>query len=300
MSAAERLRAVVFGIEDPRLRATWRFLLAWPLLPLVGALVGLVMPVLGLSGVIPGGPLQGVVFLGVLLVWARYVDRRPLSDYGVSASASWLSNLLVGFAAVVAVWGAWHALASSLGWMRIAVSTTAPQGSVLAGLGGVWVSLAINSWVQDVVFFAVVLASAAEGFHSRGVEPTRAVLGGWVVATVFFTAIHGTPTLLDTAATAVGGAVFGLLYVHTGDLALAIGAHWGSSYAAGTIFASPSMARAGPSVFQVTKGLPDVVDGGAGIGLYLATYLALLGWLRLQGGPGVETSLARWVGRRDG
>jgi hypothetical protein len=85
-TVANGLSAVLFGADDRRLRATWRFLLAWPLLPLVGALVGTVMPALGLTGMIQGGPLQGLVFPGILLVWVRYVDRRSLSAYGVSPS----------------------------------------------------------------------------------------------------------------------------------------------------------------------------------------------------------------------
>lgn len=187
-SFPNRLGYVLFGIDDTRLRATWRFVLAWPLLPLVGALVALVMPLMGLSGMIPGGPLQGIIFLGILLLWARFIDRRPLSDYGVSGSRSWLLNLFVGFVAVVGVWIGWHALASSVGWMQIESAMTGSPGSLLFGLGGRLVSLAINTWVQDVAFFAIILASAAEGLHSRDIGPTEAVLGAWVVAVLFFTA----------------------------------------------------------------------------------------------------------------
>lgn len=163
------------------------------------------MPVLGVSGMIPGGPLQGIIFLGILFLWARIIDRRPLSDYGVSDSLSWLVNLVIGFFAVVGVWSGWHVLASSVGWMQIESAMTTSLGSLLFGLVGRLVSLAINTWVQDVAFFAIILASAAEGFQSRDIRPTTAVRGGWFVAVPFFTAIHGTPTVLDAVATAVGG-----------------------------------------------------------------------------------------------
>jgi len=296
-SAARGVQRVVFGADDPRLRATWRFLLAWPLLPLINVLVALILPILGLSGMIPGGPLQGLLFLGILFVWAQYIDQRPLSEYGVSASPSWVVNLVVGFVAVLIIWAGWHALAVSLGWMHLEVMITAPQESVLFGLGGVFVSLAINTWVQDVVFFSIVVASAAEGFRSRGLTPSQAVLGAWLVGVLFFTAIHGTPTVADAAGTAVGGAVFGLLYVHTGELALTIGAHWGASYAAGTVFAG--QASTGPSLFAVNRSLPGALDGWVSVFLYLGTYLLLVGWLVLSyGGVTLETELARWTNRR--
>ena len=294
-TVTSRLRSVVFGHEDPRLRATWRFILAWPLLPLIGVITAALMPILGVSGMIPGGPIQGVIMLLILFLWARYIDQRALTEYGVSATCSWVVNLLVGFLIVVGVWTAWHALATSFGWMQIDIAVTTPQGSLPVTLGGILVSLAINTWVQDVVFFAIIVASAAEGFRSRGIEPRRAVLGAWVVGWLFFTAIHGTPTVLDTVSTAVGGAVFGALYIHTGELALPIGVHWGASYAAGTIFVSSTAASQKASIVEVTKSFPDGIEGVV-ILLYVLTYLVAVGWLRFsKGAVTIETGLTDWA-----
>lgn len=296
-----RIRTVVWGVDESRIRATWRFLLAWPLLPLVGLLVGLVMPVVGVSGRIPGGMFQGVIFLGMLVVWARVVDRRPLSDYGVTATRSWLVALVVGFGVVISVWSGWHLLAASQGWMQIEWAMTAPGGLVVAKLVGALVSVAINTWVQDVVFFAIVLKGAAEGFRSRGVAPTRAVLGGWLVGIAFFTAIHGQASVLDTVNSLVIAGVFGLLYLHTGDLALTIGVHWGSSYAAGFGFVTREMASQAPSVVRVSDALPWAKGMATPIYLYLATYVVLVGWLRLRRGEvSIETALAQWTERQQG
>lgn len=295
---ADGARTLLFGEVDPRLRATWRLLLAVPVLPVIGLLLALLMASLGLSGPIPGGPVQGVLFLGFLLVWARYVDRRPLSDYGVAASAAWLRQLVVGFVAVVAVWACWHVVAASMGWMHVEWAPTAPQGTPWVGVVGMGGSLLVNTWVQDAVFFAIVLATAAQGFRCRGMAPARAVLAGWLVGTVFFTLIHGTPTLGDLAGTAVGGAVFGLLYVHTGSLPLTIGVHWGASYAAGTVFASAAMADSAVSVFRVTAQVAWIESHATAIVLYASTYLLLVGWLWLSGGEvAVETDVARWTRR---
>lgn len=287
-----RLRTVLFGSGDQRVRACWRVLLAWPLLPLVGVGVALVTPLLGVSGMIPAGPLQGILFAGVLLVWSRYIDRRPLTDYGVVATRSWLSRVLVGFAVVVVVWSGWHVLATSRGWMQIGWAATAPETVV-----GAAVSLVVNTWVQDVVFFAIVLKAAAEGLHNRGVEPYRAVLGGWVVSIGFFTVIHEQTTLLDATNSVVTAAVFGLLYLHTADLGLTIGVHWGSSYAAGVLF--PTQSGLGPSVFVVSEALSWAKGGLTPIYLYLATYLVIVGGLHaFRGEIGIETGLAEWTDRR--
>lgn len=292
------LRGVFFGAADPRIRATWRILLAWPLLPLVGALVALVMPLLSSPGMIAGGPLQAVVLLLLLVPWARYIDRRPLSEYGVAASGSWVLNLFVGIVAAVVIWSGWYAFASSLGWVQIEVSMTAPQDSIAFGLVGTLVSLILNSGVQDVVFFALVMTSAAEGLRSRDIDANRAVLGGWGVGIVFFTVIHGTPTVLDFVGTALGGAVYGLLYAHTGELALTIGVHGGGSYVVTSIFTAEAMVGAFPSVFRVTRSLPAAAGAVGRLGPYLAVYLVLVGWLWVyQGEVGVKTEIAEWTDR---
>jgi len=296
-AVTHHVKTVLWGGDEQRLRATWRFLLAWPLLPVVGVLLGVIMPVLGVSGMIPGGPIQGVIFLGMLVVWAGFVDRRALSNYGVSASPSWMKSLLV----VLAVWGGWHTLAASLGWIRIELSFTSLTGSVVVGLVGTMVSLAINSLVQDLVFFAIVLQGAAEGFRSRGLEPRRAVIGGWLVSILFFAVIHGMPGPVDVLAHAVGGAVFGALYVHTDDLALTVGVHWGSSWAAGHLFAGPAMAPQFPSMFEVTTLQPGVRGLWVSIPLYLVTYVLLVGWLRWRrGAVTIETDIAEWIKRDRG
>jgi membrane protease YdiL (CAAX protease family) len=298
---SNRLRYAVFGREGLRIRATWRVLMAWPLLPVVGSLVALVMPVLGLRGMIPGGPLQGIIFLGILVLWAGFIDRRSLAEYGVSLSAAWAQRLLLGFAVVVGVWSAWHGIAIELGWMRIEWSMSAPQGDVGLRLIGALVSLAINTWVQDVVFFSIVLVAAAQGLRSRDINPRRAVLGGWLVAGAFFTAIHGTPTALDFSGTLVSGLVFGLLYAHTGELALTIGVHWGSSYAAGFVFPRVSAAQQGASIFQVTELGPLAKGMEVPLVLYPVTYLLLVLWIRLISGDlSIETELVEWTAAESG
>ena len=295
--ATATLRRAAIGTETTRLRATWRVLLAVPLLPLVGLLAARVQAAIGLRGMVAGGPVQGIIFLGLLVAWAALVDRRPISDYGVTASRRWVADLGVALLAGLAVWTAWHVLAASLGWFDLAAGP-ALDGDEVAGVVGVFPSLAINTWVQDVVFFAIVLAVAAEGFHARGVGRHRAVLGGWLVGVLFFTAIHGTPTVIDAASTALGGAVFGLLYVHTGDLAATIGVHWASSFAAGPLFADPERARA---VVHVTGTVPGVDPMAPALVLYPVTYLLVVGWLRVsRGHVGVDPSLATWTERTGG
>lgn len=308
-SVADHLRSAVWGVNDPRVRATWRVLLAVPILWFLtgGVLTGNVQAA---AAWLPSGPsplggltqslLHGGFFLVALAAWARYLDRRPLSSYGVSASRRWLGDLLVGFAAVVVAFGAWYSLGSSLGWTSVAVSTSAPRGSFLLGLAIVLVALALHVWVQQAVFFRVVLGNAAEGLHSRGVAAPRAVVGGLFVAILSFFAIHDVTTLPRLVDLAVAGGVFGLLYVHTGELALPIGVHLGANYAGAALFASASNQAAGPAVFRVSESLPGTVEtiGSLGFPKLVVAYLLVVAWLRWRrGGVWIHRGIARWDGR---
>lgn len=80
-----------------------------------------------------------------------------------------------------------------------------------------------------------------------------------------------------------------------------VGVHWGSSWAAGNLFAGPAMANLFPSVFEVTPLRAGIRGFWVSIPLYLVTYIVLVGWLRWrQGDVPIQLSLARWTERQQG
>lgn len=292
------LRAVVFGADDPRLRATWRYLLAAPLVLLVGVVTGAVTGTLGLSGMLPGALVQVGAFGALLVGWARYVDRRPLREYGLDASPAWLLDLLVAFAAVLLAHVAWYALGAALGWTTVDVVASAPQGSFALALAGTAVAIVLNVLVQDTVFFGVALQNAAEGLNRRGLTPRRAVLGGWLAAILFVVVIHN-GSLERLVGLTAAGVFFGLLYVHTGELALSAGFHAAVNFSGGWLFALSSRVGEGPVAVAVSETLP-VLDalGDPRVPQMLLAYLALAAWLHWRrGGLGIESAIARWRGR---
>jgi len=292
----ERIRGVGWGRHDPRIRATWRVLLAMPVLWVLtgGVLAGNLQSAVGVlpsAGATGGGVTQSLLhagfFLAALGVWARYLDRRPLSDYGVSASPRWVRDGVVGFAAVLVGFGAWTGLTTAFGPTSVAVAPSVPQGSVLLGVIVPFVALVLHAAVQQVVFFRVILESAAEGLHSRGVSAAGAVAGAVPVAVLLFVVMHGQAGPLRLLDLAVAGGIFGLLYLHTGELALGIGAHFGALY--GGIVVS--------AVVRVTgslSGVPGVLDQ-YGFPKMVVAYVVILAWLRWRRGEvPVRTDVARW------
>lgn len=294
-----RLRAVVQGRDDTRFRATWRVLLVGLLaFPLTEAVSVRVAGALGSRAPVVVGTVQAATFAVLLVAWARYVDRRALADYGFAAAPSWLADLLVGFGAVFAGFGLWFAVEAALGWSTVTVALSAPSQPVAVGLSAALVAFGLNAWVQETVFRGLVLQNVAEGVHARAVGARRAVLVAFGVVVVYFVVIHGVTRPRFVLDLAVAGAVFSALYVHTGSLALPVGAHVGANFVGGTVFLSPEVAADRAAVFVVSGGVPGVDLLNMAYPKMVVAYVLLLGWLRLRHGEvGVEADIAEWTER---
>lgn len=305
-----RLRNLVYGRDDPRIRATYRVLLAMPVFWVVagGVLAGNLQARVGAIPV-GGEPLGGLSasllhggFLVLLLLgWARFVDHRPLSNYGVSATPSWAVDLLVGIGALLAAFALWFGAAVGLGWATVDAAASAPRWSLPVAVGVYVVALGIHALLQQLVFFRVVLGNAAEGLHSRGLGARRAALAGVLVAVPIFVAIHQVAVDLRTVDLAVVGLVYGLLYVHTGDLAYGTGLHLGTFVAGGLLFVPADAAPETASLLAVTTSLPQSIAvlgeyGFPKVALAYALLLAVLRWR--HGEVPVEADVARWVPSR--
>lgn len=291
------LRRVVCGDNDTRVRATWRVLLAMPVLWVFtgGILTGNLQSALPF---VPSGPerfgglAQSLLHAGFLVVvlaaWARYLDRRPLSTYGVSLSVAWFRDVLVGFAAVLVGSVVWLTVTAAVGGTSVAVAPSRPSESLLVAFVVPFVAFALHAVVQQIVFFEVILGTAAEGLHSRGLTARRAALGAVPIAVLFFVLMHSELTALRTFDLMLAGGIFALLSLHTGELAVGIGAHTGSLY--GGIVLS--------SVVEVTGSLAGVLGtvDAYGFPALVGAYAVLVGWLRWrQGTLSVRSGMARWT-----
>ncbi|PSP99438.1 hypothetical protein BRC89_04645 [Halobacteriales archaeon QS_4_70_19] len=293
------LRRLLVGAERERLRATWRVLLAGLLVfQLTETASVRVAGVVGSRAPVVVGTVQAVVF-GVLLVgWARYVDRRPLADYGFRSPPTWAFDLVVGVGAVLVAWTLWFGVGTALGWTTVTVSLSAPAGPVALGLAAALVAFGTNAWVQETVFRGLVLKNAAEGLASHTFDARRAVLAAWLLTVAYFVLIHGATRPRVVVDLAVAGAVFGALYVHTGSLALPVGAHLGANVVGGAVFVPSGIAGDRAAVFVVSGGVPGPELLNTGVPKVVLGYLLLLGWVRWRHGEvGIETAVATWTRR---
>lgn len=288
-----RIRIVGWGTSDTRVRATWRVLLAMPLLwILTGAvLTGNVQSAIEMipsGGATGAGLAQSLLhagfFLVALIVWARYLDRRSLRDYGISASVGWVADGFVGVTAVLVGSAVWTGTTSILGGTSIVVAPSIPE-EPLVGLVFSFVALLLHAAVQQVVFFRVILENAAEGLHSRGFSAHWAAVTAVPVAVLFFILMHGSVTVLRILDLAVAGSIFGLLYLHTGELALGIGAHFGALF--GRTVIRTFIAETGS-----VSGYLGILDQ-YGFPMMVIAYGLLVVWLEWSGDLQIQSAIAR-------
>lgn len=300
-----RLRLLLWGSDDPRLRASWRVLLTWGLLlgwsVIAARVAALTRPYWNTA---PGPAQQllniGVgtaVFLVLFAGFARYIDRRPLADYGFTRSPVWVAELAIGFLAVLLGTTLWHALGVVLGWTTVELALAPSNPTTILWLLVLLVPWYLSGLTQSLLSVTLVTKNAAEGLHARGAARRYAVAGAVLVAITFFTLRHSPTSATRVLSLVFGGGVFTLLYVHSGDLALSIGALGSANYTNQFIFSSAGGQAGGVQVFQLSQSFPQVVDVIAGTNLpsLLLAYLVAVGWLTWQrDGLAVHPSLTQW------
>lgn len=285
---------------DGRVRATWRTLLPAAAVFLLG---GALLPALVLQALDAGPILRHplgnatavAVALGVLALTARYLDRRPIAEYGLDIDRGWAGQFVAGAAVATLLVGVAWALARAAGTATVVGTLSAGDaGSLLGGLALFAVGwLCVGLW-EEVTFRGLVLTNAAEGLAARGLPSGRALGGAWLVSTVLFALVHAPASTVPGDASLAGmlavwglaGGLLGLAYVLTGRLAAPVGGHFAFDLAVNNLlFAPASAGMAPPAVVRTTVGgsaLFHPIGGLPMVGALLAGYALAGGWWLLR------------------
>jgi membrane protease YdiL (CAAX protease family) len=304
-----------------RLRALWRLAIQywayWMLLQLFFSLLVVTWLLAGSGGrTASGGPgtsavsgspalplVSGVasVSAAILTVWlaGRFLDRRPLSEFGFRLGTGWWLDLLFGMVLGALLMTAIFLIELGLGWVRVtgafetygtgvpfAVAMLLPTAGFLC-----------IGFYEETVSRGYQLKNAAEGLNYPALGPRGAVLLAWLISSVFFGVLHANnpnATPVSTFNIVLAGLMLGLGYVLSGELAIPIGLHITWNLFQGAVYGFPvsGFGPFGATLLVTEQGGPDLWTGGSfgPEGGLLVLAIMLLGmslvalWTRLRTG----------------
>jgi membrane protease YdiL (CAAX protease family) len=286
--------SVLWNRTEGRPRALWRVLAAF-----VAGFVGVhVVPALALAGTelppsVAGAATNLIAALTGLVTavgFAKYVDRRPVTDYGLAFGPSWLKDFGAGSA--IALAGMTVALPVSLiaGWATVSELFSGGAGAnalpfaVAFGVYGIQFLL-VAFW-EELINRGLILTSAVEGLRNQWLSDRGAVVAGVVVSALIFSITHFPSSLGVFGFLMIGGVILGAAYVWTDSLALPMGLHFLMNFSVNNIYGLANVREAaevvpmlirptftGPSQFVQVYGL---VNTGAWlcVGALTAGYVA--------------------------
>ena len=304
-----RLRWLLWNRSERRLRAPWRLSLGlvFFVLVAVASVLGLQLlrAALGVDGLLDAvGPtvrplvlnaVVGLVVAAALVVVARLLDRRRLSDFGLRLDREWWVGWAVGVAVGAAAITAVVAVGLAGGWLAVdRVGPTAGSPQAFVALAAVFV---VVGFYEELLIRGYLLTNLAEGFRwvDRVGAPVAAALAT-LLSALLFGGLHATnpnATLASTAVISVAGVMLALGYLYTGELALSVGIHTTWNAAQGLVYGLPvsgitlpvSAVRVVPQGSTAVSGGPFGPEAGL-LGLFgvIAAALAVVGYCRLRYG----------------
>lgn len=249
----------------------------------------------------------GAIFLS-LWVAGRFLDRRPIRDFGFRLNGGWWLDLGFGLVLGALLMTGIFLVEISFGWVRI-------EGTFESRLPGTpfWVALLIPIAIflcigvyEEILARGYQLLNMSEGLNYPFLGPRGAVLVAWVISSGIFGVLHfrnPNATFLSTFNIALAGLLLGAGYVFTGQLAIPIGLHIAWNFFQGNVFGFPvsGLGPIGASFLSTEQAGPKLWTGGifgpeAGLMVPIAIIIgiALIAlWVRArQGRVGIYTPLA--------
>ncbi|NJL05338.1 MAG: CPBP family intramembrane metalloprotease [Chloroflexaceae bacterium] len=253
------------------------------------------------AGTLPDAPLVitanalGVLVATViaLLLGARFLDRRPIAEYGLRFNPAWWLDLSFGLALGAGLMLLIFLIQLSLGW--ITITGFAAAGTASMSFGPAW-GLALLTFIsvgiyEELISRGYLIKNMAEWFG--GTHARRGIVLAWVLSSAIFGVLHAlnpNTTLTSTLMLLLAGLFLGLGYVLTGELAIPIGLHITWNFFQGNVFGFPvSGLPIRTSLIAIEQGGPALWTGGE-----FGPEAGLLGLLAILLGCALTIGWVRW------
>lgn len=286
-----------FNREEQRIRAGWRVLIQFILMFfLVGFLSFAFSSFWESSLSIVPTIAQCIGVTASIWIAARLLDKRPLSEYGLSFNSLWWKEFWVGTLIAAVAISIIFATEWLLDWVTIAgygwgMSAGPPFiWAILSSLGAMLLVGFYEEWFSR----GYQLLNLAEGLRYPWLGIRGAVAIATLASSLFFGLLHfynPNASALSTFNIMLAGIVLALPYILTGSLGLSTGLHFSWNFVQASVFGFPvSGTHLDTSIIQIAQKGPDLWTGGvfgpeAGL-------LGLLGMAIMVGGTYVYITVS--------
>jgi uncharacterized protein len=231
------------------------------------------------------GPLLVLAVLGSIAIAARWLDKRPLRDFGLVVDRAWWTSLALGFAIGALVMTLVFAVEYAAGWVEIRGTSLAP----LALAYSVVKALCVGTYEELL----------SRGYQLRNLIDASNVPAAVAITSAVFALLHAftdNASAMSTAGLFVNGVLFAVAVLATGRMSAAIGLHIAWNLFEGTVFGfAVSGDKEAASLIAIRQLGPDVVTGGAygpeaGLIGIAASLVGIVGVWRITGSPAPPTA----------
>jgi membrane protease YdiL (CAAX protease family) len=243
-------------------------------------ILGGVLDLVGISAVDTGSILYFIVnaslrsflpFAGILIaLWfaSRFIDKRPMSEFGFHFSGKWWMDLGAGLFIGVFLLAVVFGLELTFGWVSILQVGYSSLALVPFWLGLVmyFIFYVVVGLFEESLIRGYLLRNTAEGLKNLRISPRLAIGISLGISSIVFGLLHiANPSISVSAIIllAMAGAFLGLGYILTGNLGLSIGIHIAWNFAEGVIFGFPVSGVVSEfNVFRISQSGPASLTGG--------------------------------------
>lgn len=210
------------------------------------------------------------IAVSLLVLWlaGRFLDRRPLPDFGLRLNRAWWLDLGFGLLLGALLMALIFLVELAAGWVTVTGTFHTPTAAALfwpAILFGLWHFIAVGI-SEEVVSRGYLLRNLAEGLNLPQISSRAALLLAYVLSSAVFGLLHAlnpNASWVSTVLLVAAGLLLGLGFVLTGELAIPIGLHISWNFFQGRVFGFPvSGTQTGSTFIAVEQGGPPLWTGG--------------------------------------
>lgn len=308
--------------EENRFRAFWRLVIQILIFlfftAIFGAVIGMVIAAKNIGALTQSGldpnlfaatlaqdpvyaflslPISFVSMVLSMLICAKWVDKRPFSDFGFRFSGIWWKDFAFGLVLGAVLMAMIFAVELGFGWVKIDGFNVNASSTMSFGMSMLFMTLRFIfvGIYEEMLSRGYHLHNLSEGFRGK-LGNNRAIVLAWLLSSSVFGVLHiGNPnaSFVSTVNLIAAGLFLGLGYILTKELAIPIGLHMTWNFFQGPVFGFPVSGSSSEAYFiKITQLGPDLITGGAfgpeagiiGLAAILLGSLLIWQWVRITRG----------------